>query len=434
MARFPAGGGLRAQLARGALRGILISVLGILVGFLVQVAVARMLGVAEFGVYTWALACMNFMLLVSCSGLDGLTVRKLPSLLLDRQWGKVRGLFRFSIAWVGGVAFACAVVLYGAAWLLREHALPGALDTLALCIVVTPLFALGSLRQSALGALKHVAKAQVLEAVVRPIILLLVLAAMIYLVGMAPTSALAMIGQLSASVIVFVVGGIWLFQSLPRETRDAMPEREAEGWLRQAFPFLAISGASAFGGQAGMLALGAMGTATDTGIYAAVLRINDIAMMGIYSIGAIASPLFVETLARKDRAGLVHLLTWGARGALLFALLASAGIVLLGDWVLAAFGKRFLEGHDPLYIMLPGVLISAFAGMSGFLLAMSGHAAQRAAVGWLCAISNILVCIVAVPNHGIYGAAWGYVVSSLINAILCLFLCWRYLRVWAGLR
>ena len=35
--RFLSGEGLRAQLARGALRGLVVTMLGILVGFLVQV-------------------------------------------------------------------------------------------------------------------------------------------------------------------------------------------------------------------------------------------------------------------------------------------------------------------------------------------------------------------------------------------------------------
>jgi O-antigen/teichoic acid export membrane protein len=61
------GAGIRAQLARGTLRGMLVTIAGIGVGFLVQVAIARLLGVSEFGVYSWALAWINFLVLISCS-------------------------------------------------------------------------------------------------------------------------------------------------------------------------------------------------------------------------------------------------------------------------------------------------------------------------------------------------------------------------------
>ena len=432
--QWRSGDGLRAQLARGAVRGLLVTMAGVLVGFGVQVAVARILGVSEFGIYAWALAWINFLVMISCSGLDGLTVRRLPSYLIDGQWGKARGFLLFSIVWVGGVALFSACVLYGVAWLSRQHILPGSLNTLAICIWVTPLFALGAIRQAVLGALKHVAKAQILEAIVRPVFLLLIVVVSVFVLGMAATSAMSMMAQLIASAIVFVVGGLWVIRALPVEARRALPQREAATWLKEAAPFLAISGASAFSGQVGMLALGAVGTAADTGIYAAVLRITDIAMMGIYSIAAIASPLIVEVVKKQDQAGLAQVMKWGARGSLAFAVLAGGGVLLFGDWILAAFGKAFLGGHDPLYIMLPGVMVSAFAGMSGVLLAMSGHAGVRAAIGWFSALCNFTICIIAAPKYGIYGAALGYTVASVVGSSLCLYFCWRYHRLWVGLR
>ena len=432
--RFLSGEGLRAQLARGALRGLVVTMLGILVGFLVQVAIARLLGVSEFGIYVWALAWINFLIMISCCGLDGLAVRKLPGYLIDGLWTKARGFLLFSIIWVGAGALLWSLALYGIAWLSQDHILPGSLSTLAICIVVTPLFALGAIRQEVLRALKHVAKAQVLEAIARPLILLLIVAGLVYIVELPASASLAMMAQLCASAIVFIVGGWWVYRALPAEARHAVPERGGKSWLKEAAPFLAISGASAFSGQAGMLTLGAMGTAADTGIYAAVLRIADMAMMGIYSIGAIAAPLIVEALKKQDQTGFVQVLRWGARGSFVFALLTMLGIIFLGDWILAAFGKAFLGGHDPLYLLLPGVLLSAFGGMSGVLLAMSGHAGVRATIGWCSAACNIMVCLVTVPYYGVLGAALGYSVSSALSTLLCLYFCWHYHHVWSGLR
>lgn len=431
---FLGGEGLRAQLVRGSLRGLLVSAVAVLVGFGMQVAIARMLGVNEFGIYAWALAWINFLVMISCCGLDGLAVRRLPPYLMDGDWGKARGFLLFSVIWVSGGALLLGLVLYVIAWFLRERILPGSLDTLIICICVTPLFALGSMRQEFLRAMKHVAKAQILESIVRPLLLLMMLAAMVYLFGLTATSALAMTAQLCASAIVFVIGGWWVLRALPSQARRTAPEHDGRLWLKEALPFLAISGASAFSGQVGMLTLGAVGTAQDTGVYAAVLRITDIAIMGIYSIGAIAAPLIVEVLKKQDRAGLANILKWAARGTFGFSLLALLGILVAGEWILAAFGKKFVEGHDTLYIMLPGILMYAFAGMSGILLAMSGHAGTRAIIGWFSACCNLVICALAAPQFGVYGAALGYTVASFASTLLCLYCCWRYLNVWSGLR
>lgn len=426
--------GIRAQLARGTLRGLVVTTLGIGVGFLVQVAIARLLGVDQFGVYSWALAWINFLVLISCSGLEGLMGQKLPAYLIDKRYDKARGFLLFSGYWVGGCALLCGFAMYAIAWLSQDLILPGSLGTLAISILVVPLFALASVRQAILRALKYVAKGQLLEAVFRPILLALLAVGLVSWFGWAATSATAMFAQLVASAIVFFIGGYWVVKALPTAARGAPPQWDGRNWLQEAMPFLAISGASAVSAQVGMLALGTFGTAADTGVYAAVSRIADFALMGIYSIAAIASPLIVEVLKRHDKIGLAHVLKWGARGAFAFAMLALLGIVFLGEWILAAFGKDFRAGHGALYVLLPGVLGWAFAGMSGVLLAMSGHAKERAAIGWFSAACNLLICIVCVPQFGVYGAAWGYTLSSWFGGCLCLYYCWRYHRVWAGLR
>ncbi len=434
LTRFHGGAGLRGQLARGSLSGLAVTTLGIGVGFMVQVAIARLLGVDQFGVYSWALAWINFLVLISCSGLDGLMARQLPAYLIDSQHDNIRGFLLFSGYWVGGGALLCGLVLYALAWIFEKHILPGSLQTLAISILVVPLFALATLRQSVLRALKHVAKGQVLDAVYRPILLALFAAGLVYWFGMAATSTVAMVAQLGASAIVFFVGGNWLLQALPPESRRASPAWATRFWLAEAFPFLAISGASAVSAQVGMLALGTFGTAADTGIYAAISRIADFALMGIYSIATIASPLLVEVFKKNDKTGLVLILKWGARGAFAFSLIAILGVVFLGEWILAAFGKGFHGGQGALYVLLPGILFWAFAGMSGVHLAMSGHAKTRAAIGWYSAACNLLVCIVCVPKFGLYGAVLGYTISSVLGGGLCLYYCWRYHNVWAGLR
>lgn len=432
--QFRSGAGLRAQLARGTVQGLLVTTAGIAVGFLVQVAIARMLGVDEFGIYAWVLAWINFLVLISCSGLEGLMPRRLPGYVLEQRFDKARGFLLFSGSWVGGCAIVSALLLFAFAWLSQDRILPGSLYVLAIGILVTPLFALGTLRQSILRALKHVAKGQLLETIVRPVVLLAVAAGLVYLFGVAASAVTAMIAQLCAAALVFVIGGIWVLRALPPEAQHVPSAWERRSWLKEAIPFLAISGATAFSGQVGMLVLGAAGTAADAGIYAAITRIADFALMGIYSVSAIASPLIVEVLKRRDGSGLIQVMKWGARGSFVFAFFAVLGIYFLGDWILVAFGKGFVVGHTALYILLPGVMAWAFAGMSGVLLAMSGHAKLRAAIGWCSAIGNLMICVVAVPKYGVYGAVIGYTMTSVLGALLCLYYCWRHHRIWAGLR
>jgi O-antigen/teichoic acid export membrane protein len=282
--------------------------------------------------------------------------------------------------------------------------------------------------------MKRVSQGQVLEALVRPIILAIVAAALIYGFGVGRTAVTAMTAQLVASAIVFVIGGVWVLRALPDAARHGSPYCARRSWLREAMPFLAISGASAVSRQVGILTLGVFATASDTGIYAAILRITEFAQMGTFSVAAIASPLIVEVLKKRDRQGLAQILKWGGRGAFGFGFLAVAGIVLLGGLILSAFGKEFPAGNGALHVMMLGALFGVFAGLSGILLAMSGHAGTRAGIGWASASCNLLGCLATVPHFGLHGAAFSYVFAMLVDGVLCLYFCWRYHKIWAGLR
>lgn len=431
--QLQAGVGVRAQLARGALQGLAVTAVGVAVGFAVQVVLARLLGVNEFGIYSWALAWVNFLVLFACSGFEGLMSKRLPAYLIDRQFGRARGFLLFSALWVGGFALVLSLVVFAIAWMMQARLLPGVLATLALCILVTPLFALGSLRESILRAVKQVFRGQVLEAVVRPLLLAAFTVALVVAASAQADAVTAMVAQGLASFIVFVVGGFWVWRALPAPAREYAPQWQRKSWLVEALPFLAISGASAVSRQVGTLTLGAFGTAADTGIHAAIMRIAELVLMGSFSVAAIAAPLLVEVLKRNDTIGLTQILRWGARGASAFGCVAALVILWLGEWILAAFGKAFPAGEGALHVMLYGTVLGVFAGLSGVLLAMSGQAAVRAAIGWTSAACNLVLCLALVPAYGLHGAAWSFTLAMLVDSVLCLYYCWRRHRVWAGL-
>jgi len=407
-------------------------ILGIGVGFLTQIVIARLLGVYEFGVYSWVLAWVNYLLMVCSFGLDGLMVRNLPSYIIDHQYGKARGFFLFSIYWVGSIGLLAGLVMYSTAWLLQKYILPGSLDVFAISILVVPLFSLASIREAILRALKHVAKGQLLDRILRPLLLALFAAGLVLLFRVTASAATVMLAQLFSSVMVFAVGGYWVLKALPAAVQQAPQSWDGRSWLKESVPFLAISGASAASRQVVLLILGALSTPADVGLYAAISRIADFSLMGIYAVAAIASPLIVEVLKKRDKIGLAQIMKWGARASFAFSCVALLGIVFFSEWILAAFGKDFVAGDGVLYMMLPGPLVLAFSGMSGYLLSMSGHARIIAASGWFSAVSSFLICIIFVPEFGVYAAAVGYTLPTLFEGIVSLYFCWRYHKVWGG--
>ena len=102
---------LSAFLGKSAVGSFTVKVLGAGAAFGLQVVIARIIGVHQYGVYVYSITILTVLLLLATHGWDTATLRYVAAYRANAQWGLLRGLIALSRGMPLYVAVAVGVVV-----------------------------------------------------------------------------------------------------------------------------------------------------------------------------------------------------------------------------------------------------------------------------------------------------------------------------------
>ena len=398
---------------------------GMALAAIAAVVLGRELGAAGYGTYAWAFAWVAALAVPAALGADQLLVRD-AAVARDRgEWARLRSLLRSALGWSAAASLATVAVAT-----VVLAAAGGGLGTrqtaLLVALPILPLAALTSVAQGALLGLGRTGPALAPANAGRPALFLAFVAAVGLAGGLSATRAVAL--QLAATAIVAVVVLAIVWRAVRRASRPA--ERASpRTWLPTAVRMGAAGALLILDAQVGLLVLGAMGTASDAGVYAAAL-----ACMAPFALVATALRLPLgPAVARLGAAGERERMQRGLRTATRAVALVSALIaVVLAAFagpVLGLFGNGFSGGVPTLRLLAIAYSVNAVFAFNGLVLIMNGEerAAMRAALGSL--VLDVALCLVLVPPLGARGAAIAALVTIAARNVVNSSAAWRRLGV-----
>jgi len=115
-----------------------------------------------------------------------------------------------------------------------------------------------------------------------------------------------------------------------------------------------------------------------------------------------------------------------ARQVLIFSLLASVVLAFLGRWfILFFYGKDFSSAILPFYLILPGGVFAAYAGMffNNFFAKGKPHITSIILIASF--LVNIVSNILLIPKIGVAGSALSASISYLFAAVAAVIVFWR---------
>lgn len=399
-----AGTGVGAVLVRGAFGGAGAHVAGSVLALLAQLAVARLLGVGQYGYYAYALAWIMLLAIPCRLGLQTGLLRFAAAYRAQADWPALRGLVRRAFQLVTATAALAALALAVAALLLRAHMPSDQLGTFLIASVVLVPMALLGITHGLLQGYRRPARALLPQrAFVHGGTLALVLA-LSATVGLerAPTAmALTLVATLGA----LAVAGYWVRDSVRPDVTGFAPDYRTREWLRVSLPLLLMSGMHVLMRQVDTIMLGAIAGTDAAGVYYPVARISEVASIGLLATNAIVAPMISELHATAARGGLQRLLTLAAIGTSAVTIAAALAFWLVGEWALGLFGPAFTAGFPALMILLAGQVVNAACGPVGLLMTMTGHQDRAALVLTVTAMANVALNAVLIPRFGLTGAA-----------------------------
>lgn len=401
-------GGLRAQLLRGGAGSLVLRFANVGLSLGAAVVLARMLGVENFGIYSYVFALVSLLAVPAKFGLPGLVVRETAKAETTEKWGLMRGIWR----WASLSATALSLVLAMAggffAWLFADHFTTVQLVTFAWGLAFVPLLALGSLCGAGLRGLRKVIQGQLHDQVVRPVLLIVfVLVAGTFASQGVLGAEQAMALNVLATAIAFAVGAVLLQRARPTQlAAQSQPQYQIRAWFSSVLPFALIGGMQIVNMQIDIIMLGLFGTAHEVGLYKVAVRGAALVLIGLVAIRQVTSPYFARFYANREMDKLQRTATIVSRAALVMAAPAAIVFIFFGSPIIrVVFGEDYVDAYSPLATLAVFRLVGMGVGPVGSLLNMSGHERDTLKVMSVSAGCNIVLNAVLIPIYGMNGAA-----------------------------
>lgn len=396
---------LSKVIARGAAASLLLRVLNTLLMLGVQVALARLLGVEGYGVYVYATAVMSVLVILGKLGFDNAQLRFVSAYRGEEQWNLLAGLLAWTQRMSIGASLVVAAGLTVVVGSLR-HTLEGPL-VLSLCLtsLAIPFLALSGLRQAALRGLGYIVCAQIPELLIRPVLLLGLVGAFWLWVPSPLSAAWAMAMTVVVSVVVYSMGDGLLKRRMPHEATEVAGEHRYREWLDMAVFLLVISLINLLLNRTDVLLIGSFLGRSEVGVYAAAARLATVLQFGLRAVNLVAAPLIAEYHARGSIADLQRIVTLSGYGIFSYTTLVSAGLVVLGKWLLSIFGQDFTGAYSILFVLAIGNVGNALTGPASFVLSMTGKQRALTSIMAVFLAFNVLMTLLLMPHFGALGAA-----------------------------
>lgn len=418
------GAGLGPLLIKATAGSAGLSLIGMFFTFLVGIQLARGLGVEGYGIYGLAISVIALLTVPTEFGLPQLVTREVAAAQVDKDWGRLRGILRWSVGVV--ILTAAAIAVMVALWLFfAGKGLDAPLPmTILVGLLLVPAVALGNLRAATLRGLQHIVKGQISSTVVRPLVFSLLLFSVPLLT--VPLTPVMAIGLGAVAAICALVVAMWLLhQYLPRDVHAAVPKIQGRAWWLSALPMALTEGMRVLQSHLVILLLGVMTTAATVGIFRVASSVALLVILPVTLHHVSGGPVIARLYAQGDLARLQRMLSWMALSMFVSTAVLTLPFVIAGETLLSTvFGNEFSAANAPLLVLCGSALINGFFGASATLLNMTGHAA---CVTRASGYSLALLAISAMPlitMYGVMGAAAATVMAMLVWNVLM----WRDAR------
>lgn len=399
---------------------------------LVQVVMARVMGLAAFGIANTALAFMNILVIPAAIGYDVAAIRFVALERGDQM--RLRALTVHFARAVGlGSLVVTALVAVGAL-VERSAGNAGLAIGLGMLIIITPTFAFVRIGEAWLRGFGSVVRAQINSGVVIPVLSILFLVAQIPFAGSHHTLGVAG-GMGARAVSTIIAGGIIIIYIRRRLGGGVYPHSELdrltiEDMHKAALVLCGVGLLSMIIGQIDIVAVSYIRGASAAGVYSAASRIATSMNLSIIAVAFVLAPhaakLFAEGKTDQLQNEVSSATSWSVR----VMLGACAVIIPTSPFVLGIFGSRFGVGADSLRILMLGQAANAACGPVAMILSMTGK--QKLAIRALsmAVLVDIVALATLVPMFGIVGAAWATTICTVIWNVAMIIFARRDLGIW----
>ncbi len=408
-------------LAKTSTISFIVKIVGMGIAFLLQLYLARLLKVDEFGIYIYVLTWMNLLLLLVTHGWDTSSIRFVSEYFSQSKWGLLKGFIvtsrRFTLLSSIIVSIGALITLY-----VFEMSIAASISTVFVfgCLLL-PINTILQITCASIQGMKRVVLSQIPQNIIRPILFGIVLVVGSAISDVNFLASEAMLLNVTSAFLTLIIT-VMIYKSItPPEIITSSAKFEVKTWFKTALPLLLVSGFIMLMNRLDILMLGAMMSASEAGIYSVSSRVAELASFGLVVVNAVMAPMIADMFASKKHEELQKIVSQSVLGISLVTLFISMVLIVFGKNIISLFGEGFEAGEKALYILVIGQFVNSLTGSVGFLMTMTGRQKAAAKILGSVAIINVFLNLMLIPEYGMEGAAYATAASMML---------WNVLMVW----
>ena len=397
-----------------------------------QIAVARILGPASYGLYSLGYTLIRLGELIFPIGLDQAVVRF--GFSVDRSRPQNHRAMILRSIWItiivgivfGGLAFVFAPLLAGTLF--------GKPELIRVIRWIAPGLALAAGLQVSASATTITRRMHfwvISRELVQPIL-------NVILILLASFFGLRLYGALTALVLSYaaaLASALMFLRKLFPEQKNTEQRRNQGLTARELFGFsIPAALARMFGSFILMfdrLIIGFFRTVREVGIYQAAAFLSLLFISILSAFNAALAPAISETYRKGDLSRLRQLYRNSTRWGIYISLPGYLVILVAPRLILSVvFGTEYSEGWVALVILATGQFIGILVGGVGPMLMMTGHQNRLMNLSAAAFLLHLSLSIVLVPDFGVLGGAIGVGAALAFLYFGSLWSVWRLVGCW----
>ncbi len=368
------------------------------------VLAARVLGPAQYGLYTLGLATTTLAGTVALAALDRGLLRYVAVYRTtgrpEHERAAVAGAVILALVFTVLVALAVALGAdHVAGWFLRGR--PALAPVLRVFAATIPALGLVTLLTAVTDARTDMRVRVIIDDLFRNG---LFLAVVVVAAVRARLSAADLAAVTFGTAVIAAGAALWVCRDYFRRPIRGLGARAREV-LAFSLPFLLFQLITRTDQYVGVFLLGLMGTSREVGIFGAATVVATVLGLGIEAVVRSYAPIVVGALARGGARECELLLRHATRWSIIWAAPFAAAFLTYGDTLLGVLGRGYRAGSVALTILTLGMCVHAGTGPVGMVLNMAGKGWINVVNGLAALGVRIALGLWLIPRWGVVGAA-----------------------------
>ncbi|MGM0858916.1 MAG: oligosaccharide flippase family protein [Pseudomonadota bacterium] len=418
---------IKYQLIRGVSGVGGIKVISTIITLGTGILWARILGPENYGFYAYILSVIMLLGLPTQGGLPTLVMREVAKYNYDYDWARLRGLLLTSNVIVVLISITTVVLACLYSYSFKSSGVNSSAFMWSLALL--PLIAFSNVRIAVLKGFRNVIKGSLPEQIVKPGILLFLLA-FTYFFGF----ELSVVGAIQFTIIAvigsFIFGALLLVKVVPREVVKSKPIFDLKPWFTSVVPLTLFSSLNIANNQIGTVVLGFLGLDEQNGYYRVAFQGAMLLATAMILIESVIAPYIVSFKKQGELVKIEKIASLSACISLLIALPLAITFFFWGEYFISMlFGEDYLDSFTVLVILSIGQLIRMVFGSAGMVLNMMGKEFYVALSALIAFTANLLLCFILAESYGANGIAFSSTISMSLWSGFLAFYCFRVLSV-----